>query len=347
MTPEDVRRLLELELQQEGEEIDQGIWKVLVERRLVGEAQQGLLPIENLADKHVEYRDVLRSQGQQRPRQRRSEQEIHKLPTDARLEVLSDILSQRATQEPDIVAFRASALGGSLLPWENVDAWIKEQAKKDGPFTWYLSVAVPEGYQLRQDKSGIILTEPPLTVSQEAAGWGLDTRRLEYAVPGNPSVRHVPTRLWGVLDILRTLSERLAEKYSWQRSQATIFVLTGIPVALSRGRVTKSLRFPYGVTSRLTIEIDPRVSPKEVLALYREHRKELLGGRYQPMDRKHLELARFYEGRGKGPWRADMAEWNGAQAPEWRYSDWRNFRRDCVHAWERLFGKAASISGQD
>ena len=94
---------------------------------------------------------------------------------------------------------------------------------------------------------------------------------------------------------------------------------------------------------RLSIEVDPRVSPKEVLALYREHRKELLGGSYKPMDRKHLELARFYEGRRTGTWRARMAEWNGSQAPEWRYTNtnWRNFRRDCVQAWARLFEEGA------
>ena len=337
LTPEEIRRRLELELQAEGEELDAGLWGSLVELGHVEDVQQGDLSIRELAAKHGEFLHVLRSQGQRRP-----QQVARELPPDARLEVLSDILSQRAAQEPDVVAFRASVLGGSLLAWENVDAWIKEQAGRDGPRTDYLAVAVPEGYQLRQDKSGVILTDPPLTVSEEAAGWAVDVRLLEYGVPDDPWTRRVPTTTRGVLDVLRTLSEQLAKKYGWQPSQATVFVLTGLPVQLSRGRVTKGFRFPYRMMGRLTIEVDPRVSPKEVLALYREHRKELLGGRYQPMDRKHLELARFYEGRREGTWRERMDEWNGQQDDaDWRYSDWRNFRRDCVHAWERLFGEEA------
>lgn len=337
LTPEEIRRRLELELQREGEELDAGLWGSLVELGHVEDVQQGELSIRELAAKHGEFCQVLRGRGRRPIRQ-----EPRELPPDARLEILSDILSQRAAQEPNVVAFRTSVLGGSLFAWEDVDAWIKEQAKKDGPFTWYLSVAVPEGYQLRQDKSGIILTEPLLTVSEEAAGWGVDTRRLEYGVPEDRWIRRVPTRVNGVLDELRTLSESLARRYNWQPSCASVFVLTGLPIQLPKGRVTISRRFPHQMVGRLTLELDPCISPKEVLALYRKHRKELLGGRYQPMSRKHLELARFYEGREKGPWRADMAEWNGKQSdPKWCYTDWRNFRRDCVHAWRRLFSKEA------
>lgn len=340
LTHQQTRRLLELQLQEDGEELNEKLWADLLELGHVEDVEQGEMSIRELAAKHGEFLHVLRSHGrsQQQPQRQR-----HDVPPDARLEILSDILSQRAAEEPEVIAFRTRTLGGNLLAWENVDAWIKEQAKRDGPHTDYLSVAVPEGYQLRGDKTGIILTEPPLTVSKDAAGWGIDVRQLEFTVPDKPWKRRIPTKLWGVLDVLRTLSERLAKKYGWEPSQATVFVLTGIPVALSRGKVTLSRHFPYEMTSRLTMELDPRISPKEVLSLYRRYRKELLGGRYQPMDRKHLELARFYEGRGKGPWRADMAEWNSTQVPEWHYSDWRNFRRDCVHAWERLFGKAASF----
>lgn len=336
LTPQDVRDRLELELQAQGEELDERIWGILVERRLVGEAQQGEITIQELADKYFEYRDVLVGLGQ-----RRRQQEAHELPPDHRLEVLSDLLSQRAAQEPDVASFRANMLKGSILAWENVDAWIKAQGVKDGPHTRYLSVAVPEGYQLHQDKSGVILTDPPLTVSDKAAGWGIDVRLLEYRVPDDAWTRRVPTRVRGVLDEVRTLSESLARRYGWQPAHATVFVLTGLPVQLPKGRVTVSHRFPYKMSGRLSLELDPRISPTKVLDLYRKHRKELLGGAYKPMDRKHLELARFYEGREEGTWRERMAVWNRKQAEEWRYSDWRNFRRDCVHAWERLFGEEA------
>jgi hypothetical protein len=334
LTPSDVKRLLELELQEEGEELDSRLWESLVELGHVDDVQQGEMSIRELAAKHGEFCTVLKAQGVRRPRQR----EAHDLPPDARLDVLSDILSERAAQEPGVLAFRESILGGSLLAWDDVDAWIKAQGKKDGPATQYLSVAVPDGYQLRQAETGLILTEPPLTVSQEAAGWDVKTRLLEYGVPDDPWTRRVPTKVRGVLDELRTLSEHLAKSYGWQPSQASVFVLTGLPVQLSRGRVTISHRFPYKMTGRLTLELDPRVSPREVLALYRKHRRELLGGTYKPMDRKHLELARFYEARKKGTWQERMAEWNGQQRESaWHYTDWRNFRRDCVQAWERLF----------
>jgi len=332
LTPDEIKRRLEIELQEEGDALNETVWQAFVDKGLVDAVRDGDLSIRELADKHGEYVDLRKLWG---GRSRRPES--HDLAPDDRLEVLSDLLSQRAAQEPDVISFRADVLNGSLLAWEDVTAWIKGQREKDGPYTWYLEVAIPDGYQLRQDKSGVILTEPPLTVSQEAPGWGMETRLLEYGVPDDPWTRRVPTRVRGGLDVLRTLSERLAKKYGWQPSQASVFVLTGLPVQLSRGRVTESLRFPNTMTSRLTIEVDPRVSPTEVLALYRKHRRKLLGGAYKPMDRKHLELARFYEGQRTGTWRARMAQWNGAQAPEWHYTNWRNFRRDCVQAWERLF----------
>ena len=337
LTPEEVRCRLELELQGEGEELDAGLWESLVELGHVEDVQQGEMSIRELAAKHGEFSHVLGRQGK-----RRRQQEARELPPDDRLEVLSDLLSQRAAQEPDVLSFRTTVLARSLLPWGDVDAWVKAQRAKDGPHTRYLSVAVPEGYQLGRDKRGVILTDPPLTVSQEGPGLGVDVRLLAYGVPDDPWERKVPTALTGVLEGLRALSENLATRYGWRPSQATVFVLTGLPVPLSKGRVTKSFRFPYRMMGRLTIEVDPRVSPRELLALYRQHRKELLGGSYKPMDRKHLELARFYEGRREGTWRQRMAEWNGKQDdPAWHYTDWRNFRRDCVHAWERLFGEEA------
>ena len=338
LTPDEYKRRLEIELRGRGEQLDEGIWQALVEDEKVQGLREGDIHLNELADLHADY---LRNRERWGTGGRRRRQEAHDLAPDDRLEVLSDLLSQRAAQEPDVMAFRADVLNGSLLAWEDVAAWIKGQREKDGPFTWYLEVAIPEGYQLRQDKSGVILTEPPLTLSPEAAGWDTHPRLLAFRLPSEPGPRQVPTRLRGVLDILRTLSEQLAKKYGWQASQATVFVLTGLPVRLSRGRVTESLRFPNTMTSRLTIEVDPRVSPTEVLALYRKHRRKLLGGAYKPMDRKHLELARFYEGQRAGTWRARMAQWNGAQAPEWCYTNWRNFRRDCVQAWERLFEEEA------
>lgn len=340
MTPEEAKRRLALGLKEEGEELDEGIWGVLVQRRLVGEAQQGEITIEKLADKYFEYRDVLGSVGQ-----RRRQQEARELPPDDRLEVLSDLLSGRAAQEPDVLAFRSSRLRRGLLAWEDMAAWIKTQREEDGPHTSYLSVAIPDGYQLRQDKSGLIVTDPPMTVGKEAAGWGVDVRLLEYGIPDDPWTRRVPTRVQGVLDELRTLSESLAKKYGWQPSQATVFVLTGLSVQLSKGRITISHTSPYRMTGRLTLQLDPTTAPSEVLRLYRESRAELLGRRYRPLTRKHLELARFHEGRREAPWRELMDDWNRAQAADRHYRDWRIFRRDCVHAWERLLGEVGGGPG--
>lgn len=346
LTPDGIKRHLKIELQERGEGLDEEVWQALVEDDKVGGVQEGLLPVNELADLHATY---LHNRERWGTGSRRRRQESQDLPPDDRLVVLSDLLSQRAAQEAGVLSFRADVLNGSLLAWEDVETWIKEQREKDGPFTWYLEVAVPDGYLLRQGKTGFILTEPPLTVSQEAAGWGVYPRYLAFRIPGHPWRRQIPTRLGGVLDVLRTLTEQLANKYSWQSADATVFVLTGLPVRISKGRITKNLRFPHTMTSRLTIEVDPRVSPREVLAIYRKHRREILGGAYKPMDRKHLELARFHEAQKKGTWRERMAEWNSSRPSEWHYigtdshpDPWRNFRRDCIQAWSRLFEEEAN-----
>jgi hypothetical protein len=97
-------------------------------------------------------------------------------------------------------------------------------------------------------------------------------------------------------------------------------------------------RLPYQVTSRITLEIDPAVSPSEVAEFYRQARKEVITGRHRTLSEKHLQLAQFITSRPEDElWTERLTAWNDAY-PQWSYDAAliKNFMRDCSRARERL-----------
>ena len=92
----------------------------------------------------------------------------------------------------------------------------------------------------------------------------IEMELLSYASPDDQWVRRIPVRHGGTLDGLRVVSNSLARRYSWQEALATSFVLTGISPLLSslRGGIRMVLNQP--ISSRITMEIDPTLTPGEV-----------------------------------------------------------------------------------
>lgn len=157
-----------------------------------------------------------------------------------------------------------------------------------------------------------------------------------------------PVPLRSPLGRLAGLSEKLAEKWKWTAVEATLFVLTDrIPfVSPITGRSSVGVNFhadmwgSHDVFSRVTIELDPTVSPEQLAAWWRGVRRRMLSGdRYRALGHKHLELARFMSERDESTsWEDDRKAWNRAHArqPTWKYEDRRNFHRDAVSAVRRL-----------
>jgi len=107
--------------------------------------------------------------------------------------------------------------------------------------------------------------------------------------------RHVVVVPGGVLDRLQWLSERVASMYSISAAEATQVVLTHdwIPD-------TKPSRAEYTRPScrsfwRVLLDLDPDLTPKEVMKIYSEARSELLSARPRSIGLKNLWLAFFVE----------------------------------------------------
>jgi len=340
ITPEDIRRELEAEL---GHPLRDKVWDDLVEGRWVHEVEDGEADVAALA-RHVRhvvgvYGDPYASRADTPRTLPRSNGEPGARLSGGREEVISHLLAAEAMNDEGVQAFRISVLENSLLTRDEVETWIERQAQADGPPSAWLSVPVPPEYNLKASEKGAT-TEPPLTISNERPAVLVQRRYLSYLShresPDSDPRREVPTADAGALERLRQLSEALALRYGWDQALATNFVLTGeIPLApLIETR--SSVPHPLTALARISLTIDPALSPREVADHYRRIRGEIVGARHRDQSEKHMRLATFTAARPAGETlRKRMAAWN-KEYPEWRYKEKRNFDRDCKKAIQRL-----------
>ena len=209
-----------------------------------------------------------------------------------------------------MTAFRREELRGRLIQPDRVGAWIDGRAE---PPTQLATVAVD-----RPDE--------PLEIF---------THVLDYAAPPAVFVQHVGVALGSALDRLRLLSVALAGRYGWQPAQGSIFVLTGLVPIVAPVRVRTAIRYPVSATSRITLEVDPTVTPPELAEHYATARKRMMAGRSRRMSEKHLRLAIYAATHSEGTWDERMRGWNGAN-PDERYTQASNFQRDAANAVKRL-----------
>lgn len=317
-----------------GHEPKEEIWIRLVEEDYVREVWEETAEIGYLEQKYLEFSRIpgLMLQPQRA--------EINSGLRQIRLQILSDLTARQAADEESVITFRQQHLSEGLLEREEVVEWISKQARVDGPPSHYLRIPIPDGYvPVRSD--GRIFAEPQLTISDTTSATQIEMETLSYASPDDQWVRRIPVRHGGTLDRLRVVSNSLARRYSWQEAQATNFALTGISPSLSscRGGIRLSLNQP--ISSRITMEIDPTLTPPEVAQRYKNLRDPLIGARFRSMSEKHLRLAKFYGGhKPEGTtWTTLMTRWNHGEGRDWKYNRFETFARDCKQAWERLMGR--------
>ena len=242
-----------------------------------------------------------------------------------RLQILSELTARQAAAEKSVITFRQQHLSERLLEREEVVEWITKQASVDGPASRYLRIPIPDGYvPARCD--GRIFTEPPLTISVTTSATQIDIEVLCYASPDDQWVRRIPVRHGGTLDGLRVVSNSLARRYSWQGSpsnQLRVDRRQPIAVQLS-GWNPNALNQP--ISSRITMEIDPTLTPGEVAQRYRNIRTRLIGARFRSMSEKHLRLAKFYGGHKEEgtTWVTLMTRWNHGEGRDWEVQQIRD-----------------------
>ena len=260
-------------------------------------------------------------------------------PRQIRLQILSDLAAKQAATEKIVITFRQQDLTKGLLKGEEVVEWIEGHAAEEGGASRYLRVPLPDDYALIKT-NGRIIVQPQLSISDTSTATHVGIELLSYSAPSDEWVRRIPVRHGGVLDRLRVVSDYLARRFTWQEAQASMFVLTGISPVLSSLRGGIRMAFSQPVSSRISMEIDPTLTPQEVANEYKRLRASLIGTRYRSMSEKHLRLAEFYGGhKPEGTtWAALMIKWNESQDRGWEYVRFESFARDCKQAWHRLMG---------
>lgn len=250
-------------------------------------------------------------------------------------EAISDAIADLAAQADEVAAFREDEMAGGLLAWDAVADWIKAAAQADGPPGGYLQVPYAGDVKIEwaTGRLPVPYPVPPIEVSERHPAHGVTRPSLAYALPGDGAVRRIYVSPGGRLDRLKHLSDKLSGDFNWQPAQATIFVLTGIPPAYSRASaVVQHYAGRDRHTARIILDVHPSTPPPEVMALYRDARREFMtpfGGpkRRRPMAEKSLALAAFAREDARGTWEERMQRWNAAR-PKWAYTDARNFHRD-------------------
>ncbi|MBN1460104.1 MAG: hypothetical protein JXA57_11230 [Armatimonadetes bacterium] len=257
---------------------------------------------------------------------------------------LSCLLAREAAVLPEVVEFRRKYLGGEVLAWKDMEDWILRQAEADSGYSQYIEVVIPEDTVVRPTLSGLVV-ESPVPLAELRTEGGVRARFLEYGVEGGTWVESVPVRSGGVLDELRKLSDRLARSYSWKTDQATVFVLTGVIPLMVGIRLETEVQSEHPAASRVTLIIDPVVSPQEVFEAYGQVRERMMEGTARPLTEKHLKLAVFAaERRPPAKWAEVMEAWN-REYPDWRYEKETLFARDATAAQNRILRPRLDADG--
>ena len=118
---------------------------------------------------------------------------IHVGPRQIRLQILSDLIARKAATEKSVIAFRQQHLTERLLKREEVVEWITRQAAEEGPASRYLTLAIPDGYDLIR-RNGRTYTEPPLTISDTTMATKIEVELLSYASHEHEWAEFIPSQ---------------------------------------------------------------------------------------------------------------------------------------------------------
>jgi hypothetical protein len=242
------------------ERLSARIWDELIRRRYVAEALDETDDERAVGDVADEYRNLsaFLRGAREDSSPQRAVEEVSFEDTDMRLSTLASIIAMEAGRFRAVQDFRHAYLGTELLDPAKVAAWIRKKAPAEGA---------------------------------PAAGAALE-------FPGEGGVCSVRVPSGGVLDALTRVSRLLQTTYDWSQPQAVLFVLTGECVPIAKARVTLRRVRPFTALSRITIDVDPRTSPRRLERIYSTARLELREGGDRDISEKHACLALFAAEQG-------------------------------------------------
>jgi hypothetical protein len=325
MTEPELKKLLRGAL---GKEPDDAIWQSLVRRRHVSTALADSetdgrdLAVADLLDA---YRDEEQIRAEARaPRRRDGEPKPRAITPDLSATALAVLMTKRAERLAYVQSFRREVLRGRLLKADKTQGWIRRQAKRDGDATWHT-------------------TKRPAVADWPAESESVP-ETLRYRSDGRTRVALI--RIDGTLGRLKRVARELMRAFpTWTETDAVQFVLTGeMPLPLL-ANVTIRRHGHLPATDSIVIEVNPRVSPQEVVKLYQDAR----GGRSRSIGkagkegertREHrLKLGLFADAHNDGQmtWPEVMAAWN-AENPKQRYREPRLFANACRAGYQAITG---------
>jgi hypothetical protein len=264
----------------------------------------------------------------------------------ARSLAISAWVARAAADDFKVKAFRRRHLGRHLLAEDGIGEWVAEQDRLARPNDWPVSLPL----QADADASYRAAADAQLGGVRYVQFTWMERTGSHWVGGRWP----VPRR--STLASLAELAADLHRKWRWREHEAVAWVLSGVEpyiVAIEgRSNIRPNMHHvlgSYDVMSRITIEVDPVVTPEQLAGWYRSIRHRSLDRRYRPMSDKHLQLARFAASRPEAStWDRDRLAWNravSAEHPDWRYEHRRNFHRDTIAALRRLLYVGVTPAG--
>jgi hypothetical protein len=348
LSESEIRRQVE---KARGAPVPQWAWNIAKLERAVSEVQQGDDTAEWLAQKLKAYIDTGGPRSTDRAPKflAQSRRQRRGAATLGRNEAVSSALAEIARQSDDVRYFRRDILNDKPLRFEEVENWIQEQQKKE-IYSNAVIVRIKKGSKLRRG-DGWQLDPPLSSIGPEQIEGLAPVDGLAYARKDSKVAEYVPIGRDGPLRTTWRLSSSLATTFRWQEAQATMFLLTDVTplltesVQIDRAPMTsvayggadrsdtRSLR-SLSCLTRVTLTIDPMMTPREVSLEYRQLRARILGRKPRVQSEKHLQLAVFAVKHLKLD-KVAMAQWN-LRFPPWKHQRLSLFARDGRVARERL-----------
>jgi hypothetical protein len=232
--------------------------------------------------------------------------------------IRAQLVADGLARDSRVQGFRSWYLRGGLVPFDGVEAWIRDRAQQDA-----------EARQRARELPGGD-TLPDLETGPEY---------IAFRVPGDRWVHRFPVVPHGALDRLRADAETLSRYTGWPPAAVVTFILAGEPYAVPP-IVVSGRRTAFGsvLTGRVTLDVDVAVPPAEVARVYRQARADLVkrwpveSRRTRQRGHRWDELIAFVAAREGQPIQALFSEWNKTQPEEMRYSQRSNFSRDIAKA---------------